>query len=157
MNKKNKKKNKKTRVTTHQSKLYHFTSTAHLPLIFKSGYLKLTESNLTAPSNYFDSLPKPEHLLYKPVVWLTTSKDGNKLGIEGSVVDKKEVRITLNKKKHYISWKKWSKQNKIKSSWANWLNRSGNSDEWYISEKIIEINAENILRIENAYTGEIYL
>ena len=142
--------------------LYHYTSRYHLEEILKSNYLKLTESNLLPPDK--DEIkamkcgkwkPKPEHLLHKPVVWLTRSVDGSMTGLEGSKYNKREIRITLNKRKHYEMWLIWSRQNRIKSSWAKVLERNNNPNEWYISEQIILLNPNELIMIENTLTGEV--
>lgn len=137
--------------------VYHFTSRYHLPMIFKSGYLKLTESNLKAPTSREDALPKPDHELIKPVVWLTRDAIPMGLSLEGSIIDKTEIRITLRKRDHYEPWILWSRKNRINKTWAKCLERGNNPNGWYISEKIIPLNSSEVVKIENVKTGEIII
>ena len=127
-------------------KLYHFTSTYHLPLILNSGFLDLTESNL-----------KQDEIGYKPVVWLTRNDTPHGHGLEGCSLNKHEVRITINEQEHYENWHIWSRNNRIKTSWAKRLERGYNSTSWYVSESIIPLNIDNLLKIENTITGEILI
>ena len=136
--------------------LYHYTSRYHLPKILKQGYLKLTDSNLISPKED-GYLIKPDYLLYKPVVWLTRSTDGSKSGLEGATFDKREIRITVRKRPHYDRWLLWSRQNKIKSWWAKALEHGKNPKDWYVSEQIILLNADELVKIENTVTGEIII
>lgn len=137
--------------------LYHYTSKHHLPMIMKDGFLQLTESNLIEPKSYQDAVPKELSQLYKPVVWLTTTETAQGNGLEGSVLNKHEIRITLRKREHYENWVLWSKNNRIKSSWFKKLSRVGNPNSWYISEEIIPLNSEELLKIENIVTGEVII
>lgn len=137
--------------------LYHYTSRYHLPMIMKSGFLQLTESNLIEAKTYKEAMPKELSQLYKPVVWLTTTKTAQGNGLEKSMLNKYEIRITLRKREHYENWVLWSKNNRIKSSWAKRLSSVGNPNSWYVSEKIIPLTAEEVLRIENTITGEIII
>lgn len=123
--------------------LYHYTSTFHLPQIFQSKFLKLTESNL-----------RLDKTMYKPVVWLTTVLEPTGQGLEGSIVDKTEVRITVEHKEKYKYWKVWSRKNKIPKIWADSLERNQKPETWWVSTE--EIPFEDIIMIENRYTGEIY-
>lgn len=83
------------------TRYYHYTSKVHVTNILKSGHLKLTESNL-----------KPDVEMYKPVVWLTTKAIPNdlELGLNGSVVDKTEVKIIVKPQKHFKTWTKFKKR-----------------------------------------------
>lgn len=135
--------------------VYHFTSRYHLPVIFDWGYLKLTESNLLHPINLEDIvLPKPARELYKPVVWLTRDAAPVGLGLLGSIVDKTEIRITLRKRDHYEPWVLWSHKNRINKPWAKKLERGNNPNGWYISEQIIPLDSNEVVKIENTKTGE---
>lgn len=127
--------------------LYHYTSKVHLPKIFYSGYLKLTESNLRTTEE-----------MYKPVVWLTTDKEPNaqNLGLNGSMVDKTEVRIHVKKKPTSTvkKWGQYSKKNKINKEWQKIFEEGRTPNTWLVSTK--EIPLEDILLIENRYTNEVY-
>lgn len=124
--------------------LYHYTSTYHLSQILESNYLKLTEGNLSK-----------EIENYKDVVWLTDMKEPNAfdLGLDGSPVDKTEIRITIARKNSFKYWKVWSRKNKIDKDWAKILEKDRKPNNWWISEKII--TTEDFLLIENVITGEV--
>ena len=143
--------------------LYHFTSKFQLPLILKDGFLKLTESQLKPPTRAevqqlqqgdYSSLDKKAEDLYKPVVWLTNNSQPLNMGLDGSVFNKKEIRVTLKTREHYEKWDIWSKKNRIDAKWAEALQRGKDSDSWYISEKVIPITSDEVIRIENIITGE---
>jgi hypothetical protein len=138
--------------------LYHFTSRYHLPLILKDGFLKLTESNLKEPmpgqkiANVFDSDD-----LYKPVVWLSRSANAGNCAVLSAGVDKSEILITLRERTHYQNWTLWSKTNRIKNSWAKRLTSAYNPNSWYVSEIAVPLTGNEVLKIENTKTGEIYI
>ena len=138
--------------------LYHFTSRYHLPLILHDGFLKLTESNLREPlpgekiANVFDS-----NDLYKPVVWLSRTADAKNCAVMSAGVDKSEILITLRERPHYQNWTIWSKDNRIKASWAKRLTRAYNPNSWYVSEAVIPLTSDEVIKIENAKTAEIYI
>ena len=141
--------------------LYHFTSRHHLPLILKDGYLKLTESNLKQPSQeVIHKLQRGEANvkdLYRPVVWLTSSPNPDNMGLTGSSFNKSEIRFTLKKREHYEKWSTWSRENRIKDSWAESLKRGYDSDSWYVSESAVPITGDEIVRIENIVSGEVLI
>jgi len=68
-------------------RLYHFTSTYHLPRIMQAGYLKLVESNASP----FEAHAAPD------VVWLTDLPNplAHRGWATGSAVDKTAVRIAI--------------------------------------------------------------
>ena len=138
--------------------LYHFTSRYHLPLILKDGFLMLTESNLREPepgqkiANVFNN-----DNLYKPVVWLSRTADAGNCAVMSASVDKSEILITLRERTHYQNWTIWSKNNRIKSSWAKRLTRAYNPNSWYVSEQIVPLTKDEVIKIENIKTGEIYI
>lgn len=116
--------------------LYHYTSTYHLQKILESGYLKLTESNLRFKEE-----------MYKPCVWLTNSASPEGHGLEGSILNKKAVRIVINMSTKHKKWKKWSRKNNINDQWADILEKNRNANSWYICESTIPV--EDFVRIEN--------
>lgn len=125
---------------------YHYTSKVHVANILKSGHLKLTESNL-----------KHDVELYKPVVWLTTKAIPNdfELGLDGSVVDKTEVKIIVKPQKHFKTWTKFKKENApLNNKWIDVLENNRTPESWYISEK--EVPLSQVELIENRYTKEVY-
>ncbi|MPM10641.1 hypothetical protein SDC9_56974 [bioreactor metagenome] len=144
--------------------LYHYTSTYHLPKIMKSGYLKLTDSNLKI--NFDDEELELKRIqkynegnlkLYKPVVWLTDSEIPNAedLWLYNDLVDKTCIKITVKKRPHHKKWSKWSKENNIDIKTFIIFKKSGNYKSWWVSERIIKM--DDFLKIENLKTGEIYL
>jgi len=139
--------------------LYHYTSTYHLPAILRTEYLKLTESNLKAPTqeevvNLLKYGGYDSTSLYKPCVWLTTSNKTEGHGLDGSAVDKTEIKITVRWQKDFQNWKVWSRANGINKKWAKALEKGRNSNSWWISEKPILF--ADIIQIENTITKEIY-
>lgn len=127
---------------------YHYTSKYHLPIILHDGYLKLTESNL-----------RMDLEMYKPVVWLTNSEvlSAYSLGLNGSMVDKQEIKITLSDSPNYKNWTIWSHDNRIKKSVANRLTSGRNPNNWYVCEQPVQLTKETVLKIENVVTGEVLL
>ena len=79
------------------------------------------------------------------------------MGLDGSVFNKKEIRLTLKAREHYEKWDVWSKKNRIDKKWADALQRGKDSDSWYISEKVIPLTSDEIIRIENIVTGEVLI
>lgn len=64
-------------------RLYHFTSLGHLPVILATGGLWRGELPFGDGSNSFRA------------TWLTSDPDPGGHGLDGSAVDKREVRITV--------------------------------------------------------------
>lgn len=120
--------------------LYHYTSKVHLPFILNSGYLKLTRG-----------------ILEDQVVWLTTSNESLGNGLEGSCVDKTEIRFIL-KDMHVISWKDYREKiiqgedKELKQAWADDLEINQNPNAWYLFEYILPL--ELVAAIENTKTGK---
>ena len=146
--------------------IYHFTSKHHLPMILKDGFLKLTESQLRQPTQeeiqkikqgVVSSLDKDAGELYKPVVWLTNNGSPSNMGLDGSAFDKKEIRLTLIMREHYQLWTAWSKKNRANEKWSEGLKHGKDSDSWYISERIIPLTGDEVIRIENIVTGEVFI
>lgn len=141
--------------------LYHYTSKQHLQQIIESGYLKLTPSNLIEPTDLKIITDKNGDKIavselsdpVKPVVWLTESTSPERMGIDNTKFDKKQIRITIPKKSTYKLWFTWAQRNKIKKSWYNRLIKDCNYTSWYISEDIIKL--EDIAKIEDLKTGDI--
>lgn len=134
--------------------LYHFTSRFHIPLILRDGFLRVTDSNLT------------DDPTYKQVVWLTRSTNGEGNVPNASVAafygfhgpNKEEIRITLNKRNSYAPWVLWSKNNRMKTKLVKLMGRGGTRPhDWYVSEKEIPLNDEEVVRIENMVTGEMLI
>jgi hypothetical protein len=142
--------------TTNTQYLYHYTSSFHLPMILSTGYLKLTESNLKEPKNtrIEYGIVVDDTMNYKPVVWLSDCKIPYGLGLDGSAVNKSEIRITIPKKEHYQYWLGWANRNRVNKKWQNvFISSTPNYKSWYVSEKIILL--DDFLLIENTITGEL--
>jgi len=135
---------KKSRAKRERQKgqvLYHFTSTMHLPLIERAGFIRTTESNLS----FLRGHAGPD------VVWLmdSDSADGATHGLDGSVVDKKAVRITVRVQAE--RWTEWVKrQPGYDPLTAASLVRTGGGTEaashWWVTEQ--PIPREQWLRVE---------
>lgn len=138
--------------------LYHFTSTYHLKMILESRFLKLTPSGLKETKNprVENGILIDDNMNYKPVVWLTDNDKPLGLGLEGSIVDKSEIRITLSKNDHYKYWLGWANKNLMNKKWQKeFIASTPQYKSWYISEQLIPI--EDIIIIENLKTGKIIL
>lgn len=120
--------------------LYHYTSTYHLPEILNSGFLKLTRG-----------------ILDDYAVWFTTSDKATGNGLEGSIVDKSEIRFIL-KDIPAIKWKDYRKkiirgENKLlKQRWADALEIDQKPHFWWLTNE--RITLDNVQAIENTKTGE---
>lgn len=140
------------------SYLYHFTSTYHLMMILETGFLKLTPSGLKETKNprIVNGKLIDDNMDYKPVVWLTDSDQPLGLGLEGSTVDKSEIRITLLKKENYKYWLGWANNNLMNKKWQKeFIASTPQYKTWYVSEQVIPLN--DVLKIENLKTGKIIL
>lgn len=132
--------------------LYHYTCAYHLSAIFSSGYLKLTSSDIIPPDGTLETEMKAK--VYKPVVWLTDSKEPIGQGLEGSAADKKEIKITVAKKDYMEPWTSWKPQKKMPNWWKKAYCKKQNPSSWYVSEEIVPFT--DILKIENRYDGTVY-
>lgn len=143
--------------------LYHYTSRYQVEQIIKSGYLKLTPSNLIKPVDlkkvrledgnyeYVSAISDP----VKPVVWLTDSLDTEGHGIENPQDPnfKKRIRITIPMKDSYKWWLTWAEKNRMNKNWFKAFTCGKRYGTWYVSEEVITLN--EILLIEDLITGEI--
>ena len=114
-------------------KLYHYTSTRHLPYILKAGYLDVTESNIGSGVPEHD--PYGEHV-GPDVVWLTTSENpGHKQGLTTSAdtgwPDKTEIRFTVDVP-DALHWPKWSRSQGIDKRWARCLETDHYPEQWFV-------------------------
>lgn len=121
--------------------LYHYTSTYHLAKILSSGFLKLTQG-----------------ILEDEAVWLTTSSKPEGNGLEGSVVDKSEIRFIL-KDVAALKWKDYKKKvikgnNKLlKQQWAGALEVNQKPHTWWLSSNVITL--DKVQAVENIKTGKL--
>lgn len=108
--------------------LYHFTSTYHLSNIIKDGLIKTTESNASFLANH----------VAEDVVWLTSNKNPQReASLSGSIVDKKQVRITVNiNAQHYFLW---AKQNNVSEETLSILDSTGGgqANKWFVVNRLI--------------------
>jgi hypothetical protein len=127
--------------------LYHFTSAVHVPTILASGYLKTVESNVSF---------KREHA-GPDVVWLTTSPTAEAgHGLQSSLVDKTEIRFTVEVDKRSVhKWREWAKARGSSQETMTNLARSGGSASWRVVTT--PIPAANWVEVRNMATGEILL
>lgn len=132
--------------------LYHYTCVEHLPSIFNNGYLKLTCSDLIAPDGTLET--ELRCAAFKPVVWLTDSLSPKHMGLDGSVFDKKAIRITVIKKDYMKRWSTWEPLKLMKRRWRDAYCKKMNWLSWYVSEE--EITFSDILKIENCNDGTVY-
>lgn len=125
--------------------LYHYTAMFHLPKIMQDGFLKLTESNLRLDVE-----------MYKPVVWLTdlAQPTARGLGLDGSLLDKTEIRIHVKKKVTFKTWEAFAVKNKMNKELKKVFSDDRSPEHWYISTNPVYFR--DILLIENTRSGEIY-
>lgn len=134
--------------------LYHYTCKQHVNSILKEG-LRLSPSNLLVPINMRvvgGSLVSDTDW-YKPVVWFSDSISPERNGLDGSIFDKKEICITVEKTSEYKFWNVWANQNHIDKRWKKALKDGYNYLSWFVIERPVEV--EEIVRIENVVTGEV--
>jgi hypothetical protein len=131
--------------------LYHYTCLYHLQTIADTGYLNLTDANLTFKE------------MTKMVVWLTddanvTPERKEFYGLGDACVpyevDKSVVKFVIPRKQHYKCWSEWKKQQKHDKDWIRKLEKGRRPKNWFVSEA--EISLSDVSKIENTKTGEIY-
>ena len=109
--------------------LYHYTSETHLPMILTAGFLKTTESNVSATKEHAG----PD------VVWLTTADEPSAgHGLAGSSVDKSAIRFSVELPKLAVyDWKTWAKAQGSNPGFIQSLARSGGAGTWRITTSAI--------------------
>jgi|OM-RGC.v1.025547082 hypothetical protein len=107
---------------------YHFTSRIHLPAIEASGFLRTTDSILSADP----SAGGP------PCVWLldVPETQGHSHGLTGGIADKTEVRFSVEvPSKNVFHWLTWADSNGIDPQWRDVMVESGGgweaADHWF--------------------------
>lgn len=133
-------------------RLYHFTSTAHLPVILREGRLRVTESNL--------SMLIPH--VGPDVVWFVDTPELGDYdhGLSGSIVDKREVRFTVDVPdtwvRHYLTWAMHSPDADTATLAAMISTAGGHeaAEHWYVTFRSVWRN--RWARVENVYTGQTY-
>lgn len=115
-------------------RLYHFTSREHLASIRCDGYLRLTESNVSAPW---------QHLAMTPVVWFVdTPVLQHDHGLGGSAVDKRDVRIAVDVPESWtLRWLDWANGQGIDGHWLNALVDAAGGFEaaahWWVTFRVV--------------------
>jgi len=107
-------------------KLYHFTSIYHLATIMEDGFIKTTESNADFLIDHAET----------DVVWLTSNKNPqSEISLEGSIVDKKQVRLTVNI--NAIQYLQWAKKNNVDDFTIHMLDSTGGGQarKWFVVER----------------------
>lgn len=127
--------------------LYHFTSPDHLPLIFRSGLLKPTESNLSM--NRAHAGPD--------VVWLTSDPEpGYMEWTEGSINDKSRIRFTVELPRRAAQpWSDWAARLGMKPEWKRALINSGGKGwrRWHVVQR--PVLASEWREVKDMRTGEL--
>ena len=131
-------------------RLWHFTSTLHLPMILRDGHLRTTESNLS---------PVKPHVGL-PVVWfMDTPELTHDHGLGGSAVDKTAVRVEVDVRPAWVSeWLPWAEAQGINRWWLDALLSAAGGREaaerWHVTFR--RIPRHMWVKIDNAHTGEVY-
>lgn len=105
-------------------KLYHYTSNFHIEAIMQNGLSR-------------GDVPITPTGLGENAVWFSTSPEPTEQGwVEGSIVDKTQIRITVNIPLSHPNLKKWTKYaaKRLDPEWRSVLNHYGGGTEkqWYI-------------------------
>lgn len=119
-------------------KLYHYTSTLHVPFIRNTGDLRYGDIPLRESPNYGES---------GHAVWLTT-KDyatNGEHGIYSPIGDKTEVRFTIDIPEddpRLFRWSEYAKLNHVKKSWYATLDEIGGglSNTWWLFVRPIPVD-----------------
>ena len=125
-------------------RLYHFTSTAHLPRILADGFLKVVESNMSRTREHAG----PD------VVWLTSRSEpaAHRGWAGGSAVDKTAIRFTVDIPDRDVHrWSEWARRRGIDQKWMRALASTGGSASWYVVERVV--SAGEWIEIMDVATG----
>jgi hypothetical protein len=99
-------------------RLYHYTSTIHLPYILEAGVLLPTESNVSILREHAG--PDVVWLLDRPLL------PGENHGLQGSYADKTAVCITVEvPTKAAVRWLDWKPQKGMDPAWRSAFVRAG--------------------------------
>ena len=128
-------------------RLYHYTSERHLRRILSAGYLKTVESNISF---------KREHA-GPDVVWLTTDETAERgLGLQGSNVDKTEIRFTVELDRRAVhKWFSWAKARGSSQQAMDVMAKGGGAGSWRVVER--PIPSSEWVEVRNMRTGAVLL
>lgn len=130
-------------------RLYHYTSIERWALIEQDGYLRPSESNLSATKLHAG----PD------VVWLTTDSElAHKHGLDNSLdgTDKTRIRITVDLPNGDVEkWKDWAIRRGIDRDWLGKLVEvaGGGAGTWRVTEK--RISSARWVEVVDRATGEV--
>lgn len=131
-------------------RLYHYTSSTHLQLILGAKVLRTTESNV--------SLNAGEERAGPDAVWLTSEADptGYGHGLDGSSVNKREIRITVEVEDARL-WRLWAPEQGMSRVHMKRLARTGGGGErtWYVVQRPIPMS--DWVEVSKTATGEVLL
>lgn len=133
-------------------KLYHFTSTHHLPLIHEAGALLLTDGMIDASRVHSSEYP--------PVLWLLAEPElgefSHGIAYDGWAVDKSEIRFTVEVNRA-VKWLDWARAQQINHRWLETIVKMGGgwdaAEQWYIS--FSKVQRASWLEIRNMKTQEV--
>jgi hypothetical protein len=134
--------------------IYHYTSAHALLQIFKSGFIKTTDSLLgltgsTRIELHHETDERFPRIRVPYVVWLTdlTFFDTPHM-LENHVHDKTEVRVVVGKTPEYIRADKWYKENGATDDGIKVLEETADSSTstWYVLERGLLV--DEFIRIE---------
>ncbi|MCJ0868119.1 hypothetical protein [Streptomyces sp. AP-93] len=111
--------------------LYHYTLVFHLPQILRSGYINVTESNISAGREHAG----PD------VVWLTAANTADRSGgwYTGSHVDKTAVRITVDvPEREVYRWTEWAPRHGCSARTMAALRRVKGGNSWRVVARRVQ-------------------
>lgn len=130
-------------------RLFHFTTSLHLPSILDEGMLRTTESNCSRTRPHAG----PD------VLWLTSSADVEVhqgwqwSGPRRAFVDKTEVRFTVEvPKRDVYRWWDWAARRGIDQKWARQLAAVGGSRTWWVIER--PVTGDEWIEVIDVRSGE---
>lgn len=130
-------------------KLYHYTSTLHLPDIIEHGSLWKGDIPLTNSMRIGQE---------GNGVWLTTCAYAkrNDHGLGNPICDKSEIRFTVEIDENdprLFKWSEFAHLNKVEKSWYNSINKTGGglADTWWLFMSPIAIAR---LKVAQKFTGQ---
>ena len=127
--------------------LYHFTAIGHLPDIFRSGYLDVTESNIGAPAMLDPNTaklaygrPTGKHL-GPDVLWAFDREHPRLHGqrpmlnqqYQDPLVNKTNAVFVIDVDDSDVAhWPTWCEEQGISKRWRRHLAKSGDENQWWV-------------------------